>query len=87
MEVRVNVVVELIILNMTTLLPSRVVGRMILRIFNFSVNGVIGVNPIVVFVRFTKRRLGQTVVKEKLLNLSPINLILPFNVQEQLKKD
>jgi hypothetical protein len=41
------------------------------QIFNFSVNDVTEVNPIVVTVKSTKREWGVIVVREKLQNLNP----------------
>jgi hypothetical protein len=40
------------------------------QIFNFSVNDVIEVNPIVVIVKFTKKKWGRIVVKERLQDLN-----------------
>jgi hypothetical protein len=57
---------------MTTSLhfPVGVVVRY--QISNFSVNDVTEVNPIVVFVKSTKREWGVIVVREKLQNLNPL---------------
>jgi len=58
--------------SMTTLLHSPVGVVVRYQIFNFSVNDVTEVNPIVVCVKSTKREWEVIVVREKLQNLNPL---------------
>ena len=73
MVVSVSVVVVPYRWSMTILHPSLVGVVVRYQIFNFFVNDVTEVNPIVASVKSTKREWGVIVVREKLQNLNPLH--------------
>jgi hypothetical protein len=86
MEVFVNVVEVHNYWSMTTSLHFPVVVVVRCQIFNFYVNDVIEVNPIVVIVKFTKKKWELIVVREILRDLAHQNPPYLPSVQELRKK-